>query len=462
MAKEINAQLQGLIKLISFFKQIRHKESLESLGFFFVNDLFNIIPYRQCILWSYHAGDVKLVAASGQMDIEQNSPLAQFVLKAVKRKLSDHPLSDNADARSSYIKENGFSHVSDLSVEECSTFSGRDVKEFLSPCMSHVFLLEDAGVIGGVLLAREKPLGKMERAVLEDAGDALAEKLLFLRNKANFFKPVGGIFTKVKLILAVAVLLFLLWPVKFSVTTYAEVVAKDSKVVTIPFDALIEDIHVDPNEEVSAEDSLFSLDNTRLKNEYALSKQFLDTAKERLSKTEREVFSDPTKVPELNLLREELKLTALKLSYAKERLDLSDVKAKVDGVVLFSDKNDLIGRPVKAGDVIMTIAKPDDVELLVRVPVDSMINLDWDIPVRFFLNTAPLTSLEAQLYNVSYKPSSDADGLMTYKARAKIADLEEIERIGLTGTAKLYGGQTVMVVNLLRRPFIAIRNLLRL
>ncbi len=462
MAKEISAQLQGLIKLISFFKQVRHKESLESLGFFFVNDLFNIIPYRQCILWCYNAGQVKLIAASGQVDIEQNSPLAQFVLKAVKRKISDHPLSSNASARSSYIKENGYAHVSELTADERSTFSDEDISEFLSPNMSHIFLLEDAGVVGGVLLAREKPLGEMERAVLEDAGDALAEKLLFFRRGRSLFKFFSGGVSKVKVVLALAVLLFCLWPVRFSVTTYAEVVAKDSQVVTIPFDALIEDVHVEPNDVVRTTDSLFALDNTRLKNEYALSKQFLDTARASLAKTEREVFSDPAKIPELNLLKEELKIKTLKLNYAKERLDLSDVKADVDGVVLFSDKNDLIGRPVRAGDIIMTIAKPENVELLVRIPVDGMIDLDWEASVRFFLNTSPLTSLHAQLYNVSYKPTSDADGVMTYKARAQIEDLEQIDRIGLTGTAKLYGGQTVMIVNLLRRPFIAIRNFLRL
>lgn len=322
-------------------------------------------------------------------------------------------------------------------------------------------MLEEQGVVGGVLLARDKPLGDMERAVLEDACDALAEKMIFFRGRRGLFKSSGGGFFRLKYLLLIAAIVFCLWPVRFSVTTYAEVVAQDSKVVTIPFDSLIQDVHVNPNEPIAEGDVLFSLDNTRLKNEYVLSQQFLDTARARLAKTEREVFSDPAKIPELNILKEELKLKAVKLNYAKERLDLSDVKADMDGIALFSDKNDLIGRPVRAGDVIMTIARPEDVELLVRIPVESMINLDWDADVRFFLNSAPLKSLGASLYNVSYKPSADPDGLMSYKARAKITDLDQIERIGLTGTAKLYGGRTVMIVNLLRRPFIAVRNLLR-
>jgi len=459
MSKDISKKLQSLIKLISFFKQIRHQDTREKLGFFFVNDLFNLVPFRQCILWDYAGGKVSLLAASGQIDIEKNSPLAQFVIGAVKNKIANEPIISDEDKRGTFIKEHGFAHLSDLGRDDISGFSNLDIEEFLAPNMSHILLFNKNSVIGGVWLARENDLGEIEKAILEDACDALAAKLdAFSSTSKNVFKS-GALSKKIKIASMLAILIFCLWPVHFSVTTSTEIIAKDISVVTIPFNGLIENVYVDPNDRIEEGELLFSMDKTRLNNEFALSKQSLETARERLSKTEREVFADPKKNSELNPLREEVKLKLLELSYSKERLDLSDVKATKAGIVLFSDKNDLVGQPAQAGEKIMTLADPKEMELLVRIPADSMIELNTDIPIRFFLNVAPLSSHRAQVYNVSYKPSPDAGGLLTYKARAKIEDIERIEKIGLTGTAKLYGGRTVMIFNLLRRPFIALRNL---
>lgn len=458
MSKDISKQIQSLIKLISFFKQIRHKDTTEKLGFFFVNDLYNLVPYRQCVLWDYKSGDIHIEAASGLVNIEKNSPLAQFIRDVVKKKLSTTNLINDEDARRGFIAEHGYAHISPLTKEDYEKFSDSDMQEFISPNISLVTLLDQKGVIGGLWIARDKELGDIEHAILEDASDALAEKLLFFgQQRLRWGKNVKP--HKKQMALALAFWVFCLWPVRFSITTPAEIVAKDLTVVTVPFNGLIEDVYVSPNMYVEKDDLLFSLEKTRLKNQYALSMQALETAKEKLSKTQREIFTDAKKIPELNILKEEVKLKKLELDYAKDRLDFSDVRAATDGVVLFSDKNDLLGKPARAGEPIMRLANPEDIELLVRIPADSMIEINRDVPIRFFLNTSPLHSHKAHLYNISYQPSPDNGGLLTYKARAKIDDVQAIEKIGLTGTAKLYGAHTIMILNLLRRPFIALRNL---
>lgn len=48
----------------------------------------------------------------------------------------------------------------------------------------------------------------------------------------------------------------------------------------------------------------------------------------------------------------------------------------------------------------------------------------------------------------------DADGLLTYKIRAAF-DGGEAARIGLTGTAKIYGGRSLLAYSLFRRPLIS-------
>jgi len=459
MSKDISKQLQSLVRLISFFKQIRHKDTPEKLGFFFVNELFNIIPYRQCILWSYKAGKINLVAASGQISIEKDSPLAQFAQTSIKEKLTKNKYASDKSERSTFIDQNGYAHIENISEEEIKSLSNNDIEEFISPHMTHVTFLENKGVIGGLWMARDKPLGDIERAILEDAGDAAADKMLHFRKSRRSLSNDNAKFSKFRLGLLIAFIIFCLWPVRYSITTTAEVVAKDSTVITVPFEGLIEEINVEPNAIVQKGDVLLSLDKTRLKNLYALSQQALETARENLKKTQREVFLDPTKTVELNLLKEEVKLKTLEVNYAKDRLDLSEVKAKANGVVLFSDKNDLLGKPTKAGEIIMSVADPKNMELLLQIPADSLIELDTETPVRFFLNTAPLKSHKAYIDNISYQPTPSSNGLLAYKARAKIERIEDIEKIGLTGTAKIYGHRTIMILNILRRPFIALRSI---
>lgn len=460
MNKDVSEQLQGLIRLISFFKQIRHKDTLEELAFFFANDLNKIIPYTQCIIWNNR--NINFLCASGQVDICENSALSQFLKTIIKNHLSTHKIVLKKAEREDYIKDHSYAYIINLEDNDYKDLPKDDVQEYLSPHSTHILLLNRDGIIGGVWLSRDKALGEMEKAVLEDSCDALADKMFSLSKDKKLYRSKDKKRIRIKSLILIALGIFCLWPVRFSVTTYTEITAQDSFVVTVPIQGLIDAVNVKPNQSVVKDETLFSMQKIRLQNEYALSKQSLNTALAQLSKTEREVFGDPKAIPRISALREDVKLKELEVYYAKDKLALSDIKAPRAGTVLFSDKNDFLGKPAQAGDAVMTIADPKNIELLVRIPTDSMIKINKDVPIKFFLNTSPLISHEAKLFNVSYQASVDPDGLMTYKARASIKNIDKIEKVGLTGTAKIYGDRTIMIVNLLRRPLIALRNLLNI
>ena len=137
-------------------------------------------------------------------------------------------------------------------------------------------------------MERESGVSEMEKAVLDDACDALATRIQYFKKSAtksflNFFRT-----RKTKLALLLLFLVFCLWPVRFSITANAEIVPKEVFVVTVPFSALISDVSVRPNQRVSAGELLFKLDGTQLRSEYDLALQQLETARQNLSKTERE------------------------------------------------------------------------------------------------------------------------------------------------------------------------------
>ncbi|MAM33507.1 MAG: hypothetical protein CMH28_00350 [Micavibrio sp.] len=451
----------NLVKLISFFKQLRHKDDLSQAGFYIVNELYNIIPYRQCVFWTYKDGKAKVRAASGQVDVSDDTLYAQFLGSSVENYLHEKHLDDQNKILA-YDMEEGFAKAISVNINEFANTSPEEIKEWSSENIVFLLLHNNQELIGGLWIDREKPFSEVELALLEDIGDAFSDRIQHItRRDANFFRFVS-FDKKSKWVMLAVIVLVCLWPVRFSISANSEIVPENMEVVAAPYNALIKDVLVRPNEAVEEGDTLFLLDETQLRNEFKLALGELESAREKLAKTERETFADPSKRSELNLLREQIKAKELQAAYAKERLELSNVKASRDGVLMFSDVNDLIGQPVRAGDRIMMVADPNNIELLIHIPTDNMINIDKSVPAKLFLNTSPLDSFRAKIHAISYQPSQDPGGILSYKARAEILNPEDIERIGLTGTAKVYGSRTIFLFNILRRPFIALRNLISL
>ncbi len=460
-ADTLSKELMGLVKLVSFFKMLRHKDNLDEATFYFINDLYNIVPYKQALVWTYEHDKVRLQAASGQADISEKSPFAQFLKHAIKDLVHIKFEKENAALRDgNEAKAVSIVEIEAVTGDSFNKISEDMKKDWLTSNTFCIYLRNNEGtLLGGLWIERGKPLNTMATALLEDLGDAFASRLDHFKRNRGFGLSRLWANTRVKIIVTCLLLVFCFWPVHFSATSKAEIVPKKAEVIAVPFSALISEVHIMPNDKVSEGQLLFTLDRTQLENEYALAKQKLETTKSSLSKTQRESFADPTKRPQINILKEEIKLKQLELDYAEKRLNLGEIRAQKDGIVLFSDANDILGKPVTAGEKVMTLASSDDIELLVRIPSDGMIDIDYDVPLKFFLNIDPLMSHEAVIYTLSYQPTKDSDGILSYKARAKILNEGAIERIGLTGTAKVYGAPTVMIVNLLRRPFIALRNL---
>jgi len=139
-------------------------------------------------------------------------------------------------------------------------------------------------------------------------------------------------------------------------------------------------------------------------------------------------------------------------------LELAVIIADRDGIAIFADTNALTGKPVQTGEQVMQLANLNDSELMIRMPVSSMIKIDQDVPTKFFLNVNPFDSQQATYENIGYQATMDGGGLMTYKIRGRFIDQDQNLRIGWTGTGKVYGERTILAVNLLRRPITTLRR----
>lgn len=465
----VDPRIQRLLTLLTLLKNARHKKKTTELAFLMVNQTFNLLQYRHCVFWRYDGEYAYLDTASGLVQIDPMSPYCLWMKKSLRYIIEQTNARMEAERQQlppeKKNAEEGFARSFPMTEKD---YTGPEADQWAKWVSAHALFVPMRNVGGthtyGLWLDRDAPFTDTDRAFIEDLADGYAGCLHYLEQESattapskikEFFRPRRML---MKIILLISVFALFL-PVRMSITAPAEVVAQMPKVVSIPFAGTLERVVVEPNQGVRKGDLLAVMDSTALKSKYELAERELATAQAALVKTEREALRDPEKRMEINILKAQIQAKETEKEFASDFLDKALITAPTDGIVIFSDPNALRGKPVGTGDQIMMVANPQDTELLIRVPVDAMIEIEDSQMAQFFLNVSPLGSEPARIKTISYQSSPDADGVMSYKIRAEFTDKAGAPRVGWTGTAKVYGHKTILLLNILRRPFITLRRM---
>jgi hypothetical protein len=125
---------------------------------------------------------------------------------------------------------------------------------------------------------------------------------------------------------------------------------------------------------------------------------------------------------------------------------------------VYGDPNDWVGKPVQTGERIVLLADPADAGILIWLPVADAINLEPGAEIRLFLHVAPLQPLSGSLTQTSYQATPSPDGIAAYRIRGRFQGGAGIARIGLKGTAKVYGERRPLGYLVFRRPLATLRE----
>jgi biotin carboxyl carrier protein len=438
------------LTLLHLQKQALQAEGLDAAVFVMINRTLNLIPYEQGVFFKSGENGIRAHAISGNAIIDPKGPYSQFFNRIF------------GDLLKTNTQENSFCIILDE-----KSFTGADAEDWQELSLAHNLLLvlrtPHDDVLGCVLFQRAKRFEQAEMAVLEELGAGYAAALALHRARAEQKRFSGffhsqGMSRKSKRYALLALIALALFPVRLSITAPAEIIAQDSKAITAPFAGMIEDVTVRPGDSVKKGDILAQMSKEELEAAEQSALQALELARISLSRARRESLADPDKKYEISRLQGEIKTREIEYNYAKTLMERATITSPQNGLALFADANSLKGKPVSAGQIIMMIADDRAPELLIRVPVDAMIPLDENAKGGFYPSAKPLSSYKAELLGTTYQASADPDGLMTYKIRARLNDTGDL-KIGWKGTAKLYGGWSILSYAVLRRPLLALRNL---
>ena len=224
---------------------------------------------------------------------------------------------------------------------------------------------------------------------------------------------------------------------------------------------MIKTISVSPNQSVRQGDLLFTLDDTTLESRKQVAEKSLQVARADYLRAAQKAFTDLSSKAELAMLEAQVEEKKADLEYNEAMLARIKVRAEQDGIIIFTDANDWIGKPLTTGEKVMTLAKPQNTEVEAWVPVADAITLEEGSRVRMFLNTDPVNPLDATLYQASYEAELTPEGVLAFRIKANFEG-EKRPRVGLKGTAKIYGEKVSLFYYLMRRPLAAARQFLGL
>ena len=439
----LNHQLLRLGALLQLEQRAR-AASRNELEFLIVNETAGIVTYQQGALWQNPATGSAPLILSGVAAADEGGPYYLWLARVFA-----------AIARGDKARE---SHV--LSAADLPDALAREWADwFPAQAMWCPLTWRDGVLVGSMLLGRADPWNDGERQLLDALAGTYAQSLLLHQRvrEAGFWRRLPAR-RRPLAIAAAVVLLIALLPVRESVLAPAEITPVDPAPVRAPFDGVVGALQVTPNQPVRAGQALVTLERKQLQTRYAVAQKALDMAREEYSDTSQQAMSDDKAKARLAMLASKVDQEQAELAYDKDMLDRAAITAPSDGIAVFDDTSEWIGKPVALGERIMMIASPARTQLQIEVPEASVVSFAPGSEVVFFNNLTPDEPLYGKLVFASYASTVTADGVMSYAFRAALDPSSATPRLGLKGTAKIYGPRRALALWLLRRPMAVVRE----
>lgn len=431
----------------------RQAGTQEELQFLICNDTRALLPYRQAMLFLPGVrGQWRLVVHSGLSLLGEPTPY-QIWLEAL---MAWH-----------HTQANSSGSVIQLSALPESLRAGWE--EWLP---EGVLVLPLSGADGVVqawwMLAREEawtwPPVAPDPAIWLLELQAVYGHALWAWTHASTRKKFFSWYTSLPRLVwgaLIALVVLALLPVRLSVLAPAEVTPVDPYAISAPMDGVVKHVPILPGHQVKKGEVIVELDDTVLVNRRKVLEESLRTTDADLLQALQQSFDDQSSSrASLNVLRGKVEEKKAELASIVRQMERLQIRSPADGVFIYSDQLDWVGKPVQTGERIGLLADPDRRNMTVWIPTSDAINLEKGAEVRLYLHISPLKSLFAHLTETSFSAQPASDGIVSYRVKAdfeqKSENMDEA-RIGLKGTAKIYGERVPLIYMLLRRPLASLR-----
>jgi hypothetical protein len=438
---------QAIAQLLQIEQQVRRCETLTELSFVMVNATRSLLPYEQAAFFRGNELErLKLAALSDLSLIDHTTPFCAW-LEQVAATLDETQLAPKA-------------HVVDMTALPSELL--QDLSEFSPPFMLWLPLMIPAKPnqrVGVLLLAKSQPWTEKEIGLLQHLAASFAHALQLFVVESGWRLWFKRFLTKRnRMVIAAALVLTCFVPVRLSVLAPAEIIAKEPFMITSAIAGAVSEVLVKPGDDIRQGQTVVLLDKTEFKGHFDVAQRELERAQAELRTAEQAGYVDSRKKAEVAALESQVQLKTIERDYLQTKLAQTEIVAGKAGVAVLDDPEKWKGRPVVIGERILSIADPSRIQLEVQLPVKDAISLNRGNEVTFYLDTDPLAPLAFVVDYSSFESHLTPEQIVAYRIVANSLDPAALPRIGLRGTAKLYGESVPLIYYLLRRPITFVRQ----
>lgn len=430
------AELEGLA---------RQAQSLRELGHHLANDAHGLLDYRQALVVANEPQRWRLLNISGLVSVDENTPYRVW-------------LDSTLPWLRQQISSNELTWLELATVKETPEEIVAGLREWWPAGVCALPLTSRSGqLLGWVLFLLDQAPNTTQSVLLKRLALSWSYCWEMLMPKAGFWQRFRERKNLWKL--ALIVLLILLIPIRQSALAPAEITSLDLQLVSAPLDGVIKSFHISPNATVKQGQPLFSLDDTTLLHQKAVAELAVAVADAELLAARQGAFNSNDSKAQLPTLQSRAQQRRAELETLRAQLQRMTVLAPRDGVAVFTDPNEWLGKPVVTGERVLQLANPEQLAMLIQLPVADAIELSVGTPVVLYLTVRPLSPLNGQILETSYQSTLSAEGIPSYRLRASVEkDDQALARIGLKGTAKIKAGWSILGYEMFRRPLAALRE----
>lgn len=430
--------------LLEFEDRVREITDTRELGTHLCNSTRDLIAFNQSFFGTVSRGrhSFSLKHVSSVPNVDRNSPFKIQLERTVNQLI----------ANTAGLQQLVFDPP-EAAVQPGSTGLEQKVEYLWTP---QIF---DEELVGGFIVCRtgqwsESELGLLSRLTnLYGHARSAIEGRSKLKARASLVKPIAAVS-----MIALVALSFV--PVPISALAPLEVSPAKPFILTAPFDGVVKEILPSQGQQLSKDEIAIKFDDVHLRNRKKLAEQEMAIASANYQRISQSAIADYRVKRDIEVAKAEFELAQSESEYANQLLQESQLTSPVNGVAIYSAKSDWEGKPVSAGEAILSIADPDSVELTIYLPVKDSLVLENEAKVRVFLDSDPLNPLDAVITEANYSAAPDKRDVLSYRLTAQITNTDTpLPRIGIQGTAQVYGEQSTLGYVIFRRPYSALRQL---
>lgn len=424
--------------------------TVDVLTFIILNDTLHLIPYNRALLFSFEGATPQAIGISGQDKVNPNSQLLQKWCTLIKE--LQNPEKEQ--------------------ILKIDSFKGHEqlFHELQDRVRSSVLWLP-------IFIKNKLAMGMWIEKWDANAEDFTnPEKIALLK---NFLMPGYGVawskftshysvikrtgVTKHLFLYGVLGLFLSTLVVRLPLRVVApcEVVPKTPYLITAPVDGIVDVITVKPSQAVKKGDVLFVYNKKDPEQNLKLSESQVDVLQADVNRAMTQGLSDSDPLTQMPVLKIKMEKEKINRDYQRYINSMLDVKAPAAGIVIMDAPDDWRGRPVSTGDKVMMISNPSEIKVKMWVPESSKVIINPDKPIAIILTSYPVRTYHAKITSIANQSVLSPSNVPSVVVDADWnGPLPPEVKLGLKGTAILYGENVTLFYYIIYRPLEAVRKFL--